>query len=46
VLAEVFGVIYELVTEMKLKNSAVLASSWKSTLGIKGKDRSEQKRNA
>lgn len=45
-LAEVFGVIYELVTELKLPVSAVLASSWKSTLGIKGKQRAEQKRNA
>ena len=31
-LAEVFGVIYELVTELNLPNTAVLASSWKSTL--------------
>lgn len=46
VLAEVFGIVYELVTEMDIKNSAVLASSWKSTLKIKGKDRAEQKRNA
>lgn len=45
-LAEVFGVIYELITEMKIPASAVLASSWKSTLGIKGKTRPEQKRNA
>lgn len=45
-LAEVFGVIYELLTEMNIKNSAVLSTSWKSTLGIKGKTRPEQKRNA
>ena len=45
-LAEVFGVIYELLTEMNIKNSAVLASSWKSTLGIKGRTRPEQKKNA
>lgn len=45
-LAEVFGVIYELITEMRIPVSAVLASSWKSTLGIKGKTRPEQKRNA
>lgn len=31
---------------MKIKNSAVLSTVWKSTLGIKGKDRPEQKRNA
>ena len=46
VLAEVFGIIYELVTELGITNSAVLASSWKSTLGIKGRTRPEQKRNA
>ena len=46
ILAEVFGVIYELLTELNIENSAVLASTWKSTLGIKGKTRAEQKRNA
>lgn len=45
-LAEVFGVLYELAVEKKLKTSAVLASSWKSTLGIKGRDRAAQKRAA
>ena len=46
VLAEVFGVISELLVEMKIPQTAVLASSWKSTLGIKGKDRTAQKQNA
>ena len=46
VLAEVFGVIYELVTALKIENTAVLAGTWKSTLGIKGRNRAEQKRNA
>lgn len=46
ILAEVYGVIYELVSELGIKNDAVLASSWKSTLGIKGRARAEQKRNA
>lgn len=45
-LAEVFGVIYELVTEKNIPNQAVLASVWKSTLGIKGRDRAAQKANA
>ena len=45
-LAEVFGVIYELVTELNLPNTAVLASSWKSTLQVKGRTRPGQKRNA
>lgn len=45
-LAEVFGVIYELVTELEIKHEAVLSSSWKSTLGIKGRTRPDQKKNA
>ena len=31
---------------MKIPQSAVLASSWKSALGIKGRARAEQKQNA
>ena len=46
ILAEVFGVIYELVTELEIEHAAVLSSSWKSTLGIKGRTRPEQKKNA
>ena len=46
ILAEVFGVIYELVTELQIPNTAVLAGTWKSSLGIKGKQRAEQKQNA
>lgn len=45
-LAEVFGIIYELVTALNLKHDAVLSSSWKSTLGIKGRTRPDQKKNA
>lgn len=45
-LAEVFGVVYELATELKIKNEAVLSSSWKSVLKIKGQQRTDQKRNA
>ena len=45
-LAEVFGVIYELVTALNLKHDAVLSSSWKSTLNIKGRTRPDQKKNA
>jgi len=41
VLAEVFGVCDELFTELKIKHTAVLAGTWKSTLGIKGKTRPE-----
>ena len=46
VLAEVFGVVYELAVSLELPYSVVLASTWKSTLQIKGKQRDEQKRNA
>lgn len=46
ILAEVFGVISELATELQIPNQAVLAGTWKSTLKIKGKTRPEQKRNA
>lgn len=46
VLAEVYGVISELLSELQISHSSVLASQWKSTLGIKGRAREEQKRNA
>lgn len=46
VLAETFGVIYELATALEIPNQAILSGTWKSSLGIKGKNRPEQKRNA
>lgn len=45
-LAEVFGVLYELCIDINCPVEAVLAGTWKSTLGIKGKTRPEQKRAA
>ena len=45
-LAEVFGVISELLVELNIPQSAVLASSWKSVLSIRGRARAEQKRAA
>ena len=45
-LAEVFGVLNEVLEEHNIPNSAVLAVVWKSKLGIKGARREEQKRNA
>ena len=45
-LAEVFGVLYELFVTLKMPRTAVLSTVWKSTLGIKGKDRPAQKRAA
>lgn len=46
VLAEVFGVVSELLAEMELPHSTVLAVQWKSTLKIAGSTRAVQKRNA
>lgn len=46
VLAEVFGVIYELIIALELPYTIVHSQTWKSTCGIKGKTRDEQKRNA
>ncbi len=46
VLSEVFGVVQELVTELGIKYTVVPSVTWKSTLGIKGRTRPEQKRNA
>ena len=45
-LAEVFGVVDELCAEFKVPRTSILASVWKSKLGIKGKDRPAQKRAA
>ena len=46
VLAEVYGVILELVHAKKIKYSIISSNSWKSSLRIKGRARAEQKRNA
>lgn len=46
ILAEVFGIIYELAVALEIPYTVVLASTWKSTLLIKGARRDEQKRNA
>lgn len=46
VLAEVFGIIYELAISLEIPYTVILASTWKSTLLIKGARRDEQKRNA
>ena len=46
VLANVYGVILELCEEIGIKYSIVSSNTWKSTLKIKGKGRSEQKRAA
>ena len=46
VLAEVYGVISQLLTELEIPHSTVLAGTWKKTLGIGGRTRPEQKKNA
>lgn len=47
ILAEVFGVIYELATELQIPNSAVLASTWRSGLKLNdASKRSNQKQHA
>lgn len=45
-LAEVRGVLEELFQEMKIPCTIVLAGTWKSKLGIRGRARAEQKRAA
>lgn len=45
-LAEVIGVISELVAEIGLPCELIHSQSWKSTCGIKGRARAEQKKNA
>ena len=48
-LAEVFGVIYELLTELNISNRAVLSTVWKSKLKLlhgTGQKRESQKREA
>lgn len=46
VLANVFGIILELVTELNIKYTIVSSNTWKSALGIRGRKRIEQKQNA
>lgn len=45
-LAEVIGVLQELLTELKIPHEFAPASSWRSRLRIKGTDRPTQKKNA
>lgn len=46
VLAQVIGVLTELAAEKELKYELVHSSTWKSSLGIGGRTRPEQKKNA
>lgn len=45
-LAHVQGVVLELLVEMGVTYQVIPSSSWKSTCGIKGRARAEQKHNA
>lgn len=46
VLSCVYGIILELLEELGIEYEIVPSVKWKSTLGIKGKKRPEQKQNA
>lgn len=46
ILAEVLGVLEELCAELKISHEVIHSQTWKSGLGIKGRDRATQKRNA
>lgn len=46
VLSEVFGVVYELITDLNIEHEIVHSETWKSKLKISGKTRPEQKKNA
>lgn len=45
-LAQVYGVVTELATELKIPHQSVYSTEWKSTVGIKGRDRAAQKKSA
>lgn len=46
ILAEVYGIISELATGLKIENEPYLAGTWRKGLGIVGRKRDEQKENA
>jgi Holliday junction resolvasome RuvABC endonuclease subunit len=46
ILAEAFGVVEELLTEKKIKHSAVLPIKWKAHFKIAGKGRAQEKKLA
>ena len=46
ILAEVFGVLSELFTELKIKHTAIPPIIWKSTFKIAGKGRAQEKKMA
>ena len=46
ILAEIFGVTQEYLAEHKYGYQIVSSNTWKSKLGIKGRTRPEQKKNA
>ena len=45
-LAYVQAILIQMFDELKLSYEIIASSSWKSTLGIKGRARAEQKKNA
>ena len=45
ILAEIIGITEELLTELKIPYQIINSNTWKSKLKIKGKQRTEQKKN-
>lgn len=45
-LAEIFGITHYIVTKLDIPYEVISSNTWKSQLGIKGKQRAEQKKNA
>lgn len=46
VLAQVLGVLEELAVEMDIKYQTVLSTVWRSKIGVKGRERNVQKKEA
>ncbi len=46
ILAEILGITQELMVEIDMPYEIISSQTWKSKLNIKGKTRTEQKRNA
>lgn len=46
ILAEIFGITQEFCVEFNYPYQIISSNTWKSKLNIKGKQRTEQKRNA
>ena len=45
-LAQVYGIVTQLATELTIPHQAIYSSAWTSGVGVKGKNRTEQKKAA